>query len=135
MIIDWHNYGYTLMALALGKDHTFVKIAKRYEIYYVCIINSVNSINFNSRDQHKHEIPLFCILSHTLCKTIKMFWVHYNYNNIPLLNSMRILTVQSMQNFKFLKSTSVPLTWKLCTRSCSHKANLYLGTLIAGLKD
>ena len=30
MIIDWHNYGYTLMALALGKDHIFVNIAKRY---------------------------------------------------------------------------------------------------------
>ena len=38
MIVDWHNYGYTLMALALGKDHTFVTIAKRYDVYIHCMI-------------------------------------------------------------------------------------------------
>ena len=53
MIIDWHNYGYTLMALALGKDHTFVKIAKRYEALplirmclhtHACNIETFNNI-------------------------------------------------------------------------------------------
>lgn len=29
MLVDWHNYGYTLLALALGNDHTLVSISKR----------------------------------------------------------------------------------------------------------
>ena len=31
LIIDWHNFGYTLMGLNLGSDHVFVKIARIYE--------------------------------------------------------------------------------------------------------
>lgn len=30
-IIDWHNYGYSLMALNLGKDHSLVKFARIIE--------------------------------------------------------------------------------------------------------
>ena len=29
LIIDWHNLGYTILALKLGNSHPFVKIAKR----------------------------------------------------------------------------------------------------------
>lgn len=29
--VDWHNYGYTLMALQLGEGHVIVKIARAYE--------------------------------------------------------------------------------------------------------
>lgn len=28
VIIDWHNLGYSILALKLGRDHLFVKIAK-----------------------------------------------------------------------------------------------------------
>ncbi|KAF9234958.1 glycosyltransferase family 33 protein [Melanogaster broomeanus] len=31
IIIDWHNLGYSILALKLGKSHPFVKIAKRFE--------------------------------------------------------------------------------------------------------
>ncbi|XP_043945720.1 chitobiosyldiphosphodolichol beta-mannosyltransferase [Protopterus annectens] len=31
LIIDWHNYGYTIMSLTLGKCHPVVQIAKWYE--------------------------------------------------------------------------------------------------------
>lgn len=30
IIIDWHNLGYSILALKLGNAHHFVKIAKRY---------------------------------------------------------------------------------------------------------
>ncbi|KAL2316131.1 Chitobiosyldiphosphodolichol beta-mannosyltransferase [Schizosaccharomyces pombe] len=32
-IIDWHNFGYSILALKLGKQHTFVKLLKTYEKY------------------------------------------------------------------------------------------------------
>ncbi|KIL70603.1 glycosyltransferase family 33 protein [Amanita muscaria Koide BX008] len=31
LIIDWHNLGYSILALKLGTSHTFVKVAKRFE--------------------------------------------------------------------------------------------------------
>ncbi|CAG8689807.1 16446_t:CDS:10 [Funneliformis mosseae] len=31
LIIDWHNFGYTILGLRLGQNSLFVKIAKRYE--------------------------------------------------------------------------------------------------------
>ena len=29
--VDWHNYGYTLMGLQLGQDHSIVRVARVYE--------------------------------------------------------------------------------------------------------
>jgi beta-1,4-mannosyltransferase len=31
LIIDWHNFGYSILALKLGKDHPFVHLSTRYE--------------------------------------------------------------------------------------------------------
>lgn len=31
MIIDWHNYGYTIMGLSLGEGHPLVKVSQKYE--------------------------------------------------------------------------------------------------------
>lgn len=28
-IIDWHNYGFTILGLSLGKSHALVKLAER----------------------------------------------------------------------------------------------------------
>ncbi|XP_055050089.1 chitobiosyldiphosphodolichol beta-mannosyltransferase [Misgurnus anguillicaudatus] len=35
-IIDWHNYGYTIMALSHGEKHPIVKVAKWYEKLFGC---------------------------------------------------------------------------------------------------
>ncbi|KAI0369957.1 mannosyltransferase [Pilatotrama ljubarskyi] len=34
VIIDWHNLGYSILALKLGDEHTFVKVAKWFESYF-----------------------------------------------------------------------------------------------------
>ncbi|PPQ98912.1 hypothetical protein CVT24_003543 [Panaeolus cyanescens] len=34
VIIDWHNLGYSILALKLGEKHLFVRIAKRYESFF-----------------------------------------------------------------------------------------------------
>uniref|UniRef100_A0A3Q2THI4 Chitobiosyldiphosphodolichol beta-mannosyltransferase n=1 Tax=Fundulus heteroclitus TaxID=8078 RepID=A0A3Q2THI4_FUNHE len=47
-IIDWHNYGYTIMALSLGASHPLVRLAKWYEHLFgplashsLCVTNAM----------------------------------------------------------------------------------------------
>ncbi|XP_036409136.1 chitobiosyldiphosphodolichol beta-mannosyltransferase [Megalops cyprinoides] len=47
-IIDWHNYGYTIMALTHGEKHPIVQVAKWYERFYgrfsshnLCVTNAM----------------------------------------------------------------------------------------------
>ncbi|KAK2832971.1 hypothetical protein Q5P01_016860 [Channa striata] len=47
-IIDWHNYGYTIMALSHGQRHPVVRLAKRYEHFFgplathnLCVTNAM----------------------------------------------------------------------------------------------
>ncbi|MEQ2178714.1 hypothetical protein GOODEAATRI_016990, partial [Goodea atripinnis] len=47
-IIDWHNYGYTIMALSLGASHPVVRLAKWYEHLFgplashsLCVTNAM----------------------------------------------------------------------------------------------
>ncbi|NXA37511.1 ALG1 mannosyltransferase, partial [Eudromia elegans] len=48
LIIDWHNYGYTIMSLIHGRNHLLVRIAKWYEKlfgrlsdYNLCVTNAM----------------------------------------------------------------------------------------------
>jgi len=34
MIIDWHNFGYTVLSLNLSSQHILVKISKIYEAWF-----------------------------------------------------------------------------------------------------
>jgi beta-1,4-mannosyltransferase len=36
VIIDWHNLGYSILALKLGQTHVLVNIAKRYFRHRLC---------------------------------------------------------------------------------------------------
>ncbi|KAM4598344.1 chitobiosyldiphosphodolichol beta-mannosyltransferase [Polymixia lowei] len=47
-IIDWHNYGYTIMALSHGQGHPIVRLAKWYEHFFgplathnLCVTNAM----------------------------------------------------------------------------------------------
>ncbi|XP_074552146.1 chitobiosyldiphosphodolichol beta-mannosyltransferase [Halichoeres trimaculatus] len=47
-IIDWHNYGYTIMALSHGQKHPLVRVAKWYEHFFgpladhnLCVTNAM----------------------------------------------------------------------------------------------
>jgi beta-1,4-mannosyltransferase len=31
LIIDWHNFGYSILAVTLGKTHPVVRLAEKYE--------------------------------------------------------------------------------------------------------
>lgn len=48
LIIDWHNFGYTILALKLGQNHPLVKISEVYEQYvarwasaHFCVTNAM----------------------------------------------------------------------------------------------
>lgn len=43
LVIDWHNYGYTIMALSHGRRHPVVRLA---EWSVVMLLQSVQSVGF-----------------------------------------------------------------------------------------
>ena len=46
LVIDWHNFGYSILALKLGPDHPMVRISKLYEI----ILAKAANANFTVTD-------------------------------------------------------------------------------------
>uniref|UniRef100_H3CRR5 Chitobiosyldiphosphodolichol beta-mannosyltransferase n=1 Tax=Tetraodon nigroviridis TaxID=99883 RepID=H3CRR5_TETNG len=50
LIIDWHNYGYSIMALSHGQGHPVVRLAERYEHFFgplathsLCVTNAMKA--------------------------------------------------------------------------------------------
>ncbi|XP_061455872.1 chitobiosyldiphosphodolichol beta-mannosyltransferase isoform X2 [Rhineura floridana] len=67
LIIDWHNYGYTIMSLTHGKGHPVVRIAKWYEEFFgrlsdynICVTNAMKEdlqMNCNIRAITLYDKP------------------------------------------------------------------------------
>ncbi|XP_053132935.1 chitobiosyldiphosphodolichol beta-mannosyltransferase isoform X2 [Hemicordylus capensis] len=67
LIIDWHNYGYTIMSLTHGKRHPIVRIAKWYEElfgrlsdYNICVTEAMKEdlqVNCNIRAITLYDKP------------------------------------------------------------------------------
>ncbi|KAH7908258.1 glycosyltransferase family 33 protein [Hygrophoropsis aurantiaca] len=53
VIIDWHNLGYSILALKLGKLHPFVRIAKQFEIIFG---SSAYAHLFVTKAMHDHLV-------------------------------------------------------------------------------
>lgn len=52
LVIDWHNFGYSILALKLGKEHVLVRISKQYERFW----SGSASANFAVSDAMKRKI-------------------------------------------------------------------------------
>ncbi|KFP48964.1 Chitobiosyldiphosphodolichol beta-mannosyltransferase, partial [Cathartes aura] len=67
LIIDWHNYGYTIMSLNHGRNHPLVQIAKWYEKlfgrlsdYNLCVTNAMKEdlwVNCNIKAVTLYDKP------------------------------------------------------------------------------
>ncbi|NXU18037.1 ALG1 mannosyltransferase, partial [Pardalotus punctatus] len=67
LIIDWHNYGYTIMSLSHGRNHPLVQIAKWYEKlcgrlsdYNLCVTNAMKEdlwVNFKIKAITLYDKP------------------------------------------------------------------------------
>ncbi|XP_062467958.1 chitobiosyldiphosphodolichol beta-mannosyltransferase isoform X2 [Pezoporus occidentalis] len=67
LIIDWHNYGYTVMSLSHGRNHPLVQIAKWYEKlfgrlsdYNLCVTNAMKEdlwVNCNIKAVTLYDKP------------------------------------------------------------------------------
>lgn len=42
LMIDWHNYGWTILAGTRGSDHPFVKVSKAYECFFGQVAPTAN---------------------------------------------------------------------------------------------
>ncbi|XP_075574841.1 chitobiosyldiphosphodolichol beta-mannosyltransferase [Pelecanus crispus] len=67
LIIDWHNYGYTIMSLSHGRNHPLVQIARWYEKlfgrlsdYNLCVTNAMKEdlwVNCNIKAVTLYDKP------------------------------------------------------------------------------
>ncbi|XP_070810987.1 chitobiosyldiphosphodolichol beta-mannosyltransferase isoform X3 [Pituophis catenifer annectens] len=83
LIIDWHNYGYTLMGLTHGKRHPIVRIAKWYEelfgslsSYNICVTNAMKEdlqTNCNIRAITLYDKPASFFKETPLSEQHKLF--------------------------------------------------------------
>ncbi|XP_070616912.1 chitobiosyldiphosphodolichol beta-mannosyltransferase isoform X3 [Erythrolamprus reginae] len=83
LIIDWHNYGYTLMGLTHGKRHLIVQIAKWYEelfgslsSYNICVTNAMKEdlqTNCNIRAITLYDKPASFFKEASLSEQHKLF--------------------------------------------------------------
>ncbi|KAL4735628.1 glycosyl transferases group 1-domain-containing protein [Aspergillus similis] len=65
LVIDWHNFGYTILALKLGGTHPLVKISKWYENVFCrsaaahfCVTNAMASVLKTEFDLQAPILPL-----------------------------------------------------------------------------
>ncbi|RAK77840.1 chitobiosyldiphosphodolichol beta-1,4 mannosyltransferase [Aspergillus fijiensis CBS 313.89] len=68
LIIDWHNFGYTILALKLGDTHPLVRLSQRYERFFsryatahLCVTNAMATVlkrDFGIRNDHAAILPL-----------------------------------------------------------------------------
>ncbi|XP_027745375.1 chitobiosyldiphosphodolichol beta-mannosyltransferase [Empidonax traillii] len=56
LIIDWHNYGYTIMSLSHGRNHPLVQIAKWYEKLF----GRLSDYNLCVTDAMKEDLWMNC---------------------------------------------------------------------------
>ncbi|KAG2141915.1 glycosyltransferase family 33 protein [Suillus clintonianus] len=61
VIIDWHNLGYSILALRLGETHLLVKIAKRFEIMFG---SSAYAHLFVTNAMRDHLVQEWCLIGH-----------------------------------------------------------------------
>lgn len=71
LIIDWHNYGYTIMAMSLNSQHVFVKLYKKFEFFFakltrkhICVSNKMKEdlkikININVLTMYDRAPDIF----------------------------------------------------------------------------
>ncbi|XP_063445577.1 chitobiosyldiphosphodolichol beta-mannosyltransferase-like [Mytilus trossulus] len=62
LVIDWHNYGYTILSLGVGEQHTLVKIAKWYEFFF----GRFSAVNFCVTNAMRTDLSSLGISANTL---------------------------------------------------------------------
>ncbi|CAG2214341.1 ALG1 [Mytilus edulis] len=62
LVIDWHNYGYTILSLGVGEQHALVKIAKWYEFLF----GRFSAVNFCVTNAMRTDLSSLGISANTL---------------------------------------------------------------------
>ena len=115
-----------LFAIPPRNQVKVLRVPNKFQICGTCLHISLSTVVLNSRDRHeKTWRPTFSRLHNTPHNTpypkkpTGIHWLLYD-NNIPSLNSVKILTVRSVENFKVFEPTSI---WSDC-QPASQTASL-----------
>lgn len=70
LVVDWHNYGYSMLALRLGAEHALVRLAARYEgvmarraVRHLCVSRAMQADlkgKFGIRTEVLYDRPVEC---------------------------------------------------------------------------
>jgi len=110
LVVDWHNFGYSILSLRLGPDHLLVKISEWYEGYF-------------ARGAAAH----FAV-TNAMCRVLKQKW---NIDALPLhdrpakhfqptTRKQQVEFLQTLPSLQDAKNTDLEnRSWKLIVSSTS----------------
>ncbi|XP_061191292.1 chitobiosyldiphosphodolichol beta-mannosyltransferase-like isoform X1 [Saccostrea echinata] len=83
LLVDWHNYGYTILGLSLGNDHSLVRFSKWYEHAFgrmsdvnICVTKAMKKDlkeNWNIRAETLYDRPADMFQQTSLPEAHKLF--------------------------------------------------------------
>jgi len=125
LVVDWHNFGYSILALKLGADHPMVELSKRYEKYFAKFATA----NFAVTD------AMTQLLRKDFIKQSPVFTLHDRPAELykPLTDSERIQFLQRYQPLAGHFDAIVEKKARLLVSSTSWTADEDFGLLLDAL--
>lgn len=125
LVVDWHNFGYSILALKLGSNHPMVRISRLYEITFAKAANA----NLTVTD------AMGKVLRSTFVTKAPVLTLHDRPASLyqPLLDSERKMFVQRYLPLKPHSDAILDRKAKLIVSSTSWTADEDFGLLLDAL--
>lgn len=123
LVIDWHNFGYSILALKLGNAHPLVKISKQYELFFGGLASAhftvTNAMGRVLRNQH--GIPAVPLHDRPPA--------HFQ----PLTNRERVFTLKALEETRSESLSIIDNSTRLLVSATSWTADEDFSILLRAL--